>query len=239
MGMTSRRQLLNKFQSTLPIRGATRTPSMSRTTSPDFNPRSPYGERRCHNHAVCHHFLISIHAPHTGSDDIIGGAVQQTLLFQSTLPIRGATGLPAVLYRRYRDFNPRSPYGERPTWRTRQKRSIRFQSTLPIRGATQTVPGLKPISKNFNPRSPYGERHCTSVSSSSGGPFQSTLPIRGATADINKSASAILFISDKLQSSYRALTRQADHIAAIHLKKETPFRCEPLRRLMFSIASHH
>ena len=69
--------------------------------------------------------------------------------------------------------------------------------------------------------------------------FQSTLPIRGATADINKSASAILFISDKLQSSYRALTRQADHIAAIHLKKETPFRCEPLRRLMFSIASHH
>ena len=69
--------------------------------------------------------------------------------------------------------------------------------------------------------------------------FQPTLPARGATAYIDKNTSEILYISDKLQSSYRALARQMNYIAAIHLKKEASFRCEPPRLLMFSIASHH
>ena len=57
-------------------------------------------------------------------------------LFQSTLPVGGAT-----YSRRYRgsgksDFNPRSPWGERPS-----------------------KPQEEPvINLNFNPRSPWGER---------------------------------------------------------------------------------
>ena len=56
-----------------------------------FNPRSPYGERRCeYKRGFAGHF-ISIHAPRTGSDS---GA-------ETNIKINV-------------DFNPRSPYGERP-----------------------------------------------------------------------------------------------------------------------------
>ncbi len=55
---------------------------------------------------------ISIHAPRTGSDS-------------GSVPLSDPHG----------DFNPRSPYGERPL-----------------------RPGDAIDSKDFNPRSPYGER---------------------------------------------------------------------------------
>ena len=99
-----------------------------------FNPRSPYGERL---------------------SGFISSAVWA--LFQSTLPLRGATRVDRYKYRRHLisihapltgsdlsriscsvprlDFNPRSPYGERPT----RQRDYHLH-------------------RNFNPRSPYGER---------------------------------------------------------------------------------
>ena len=59
------------------------------------------------------YITISIHTPHAGSD-ISGGALSQTEVgFQSTLPMRGATGKPK-----------------------RQNMEKVFQSTLPMRGAT-------------------------------------------------------------------------------------------------------
>ncbi len=84
-------------------------------TQTNFNPRSPYGERRSRS------FWWTIQD-----------------LFQSTLPVRGATATgdgrgTSVVY-----FNPRSPYGER-------------RATV-SRG---------PKGRYFNPRSPYGERHET------------------------------------------------------------------------------
>ena len=79
------------FQSTRPIRGATRSRTRSSTASRNFNPRAPYGARLCllpwvssftcyfnprapygarHEWADKHRRLspISIHAPHTGRD---------------------------------------------------------------------------------------------------------------------------------------------------------------------------
>ena len=58
------------FQSTLPARGATKGPTASDSSSADFNPRSPHGER-----------LILVQHP------------AGTSTFQSTLPARGATFL--------------------------------------------------------------------------------------------------------------------------------------------------
>ena len=79
-------------------------------------------------------------------------------LFQSTLPTRGATHFsrfpaPAVL----------------------------FQSTLPTRGATFSLCRCNSDGGHFNPRSPHGERlnrfgHRPRINA-----FQSTLPTRGAT----------------------------------------------------------
>ena len=58
------------------------------------------------------------------------------MIFQSTLPARGATagqgsGRGGLCY-----FNPRSPQGERPVCRLWGASACLFQSTLPARGAT-------------------------------------------------------------------------------------------------------
>ena len=125
------------------------------------------------------------------------------VVFQSTLPARGATY--RVADERYseeisihaprtgsdcagrngrteqQDFNPRSPHGERPGPHSTNKNAISFQSTLPARGATQgrrrAREGLQ-ISIHA-PRT--GSDRFLSVASSTTGAFQSTLPARGAT----------------------------------------------------------
>ena len=69
----------------------------------NFNPRSPCGERPYSEVYVAATKKISIHAPHAGSDIQTRGSLLYTLLlFQSTLPMRGATAgflnsLPVVI----------------------------------------------------------------------------------------------------------------------------------------------
>ena len=170
----------------------------------NFNPRSPCGERldgivanlpaliiSIHaprvgsdgqKAAKYKESYISIHAPRVGSDAIPNFAKPGDKIFQSTLPVWGATPSthPAGLSRV--NFNPRSPCGERPHGAAYCRRegpisihaprvgsdrgaSIsqimikRFQSTLPVWGAT-------------NPARIY-----TAYDT-----FQSTLPVWGATA---------------------------------------------------------
>ena len=99
---------------------------------------------------------ISIHAPRTGSDDERGGIAGEV------------------------DFNPRSPHGERHTFRCWLLRLGIFQSTLPARGATRAAQHQQKCNLisihaprtgsdcsgksahlpccDFNPRSPHGER---------------------------------------------------------------------------------
>jgi len=123
---------------------------------------------------------ISIHAPHAGSDLIPNGLIQEDSKFQSTLPTRGATFPMSPEIRVFRisihaphagsdlkgdkgdpgerDFNPRSPRGERHRFQKRTGAQSVFQSTLPTRGATRV----------------FREYRAYRV-------FQSTLPTRGAT----------------------------------------------------------
>ena len=190
------------FQSTLPARGAT-----------SCHPSA--GERRA----------ISIHAPRTGSDGTIHRCVfVQThfnprsphgerrdyandivfqLIFQSTLPARGATrcrrqcrrsrGISIHAPRTGSDrtqlcylyptqnFNPRSPHGERHDRLHRGRSREPFQSTLPARGATAPASGRGRRCSDFNPRSPHGERLARGYQINPATIFQSTLPARGAT----------------------------------------------------------
>ena len=78
------------FQSTLPARGATGLPLRCGKGLPNFNPRSPHGERQRILRPWGCDAKISIHAPRTGSDLLWMKPVCQTK-FQSTLPARGAT----------------------------------------------------------------------------------------------------------------------------------------------------
>ena len=135
----ARRSGRNRFQSTLPLRGAT----------------SGLFRRDLHE-------LISIHAPLAGSDPrlfVRSGKAEQ---FQSTLPLRGATdeqlrawltfsisihaplaGSDVPVTRldwRQTYFNPRSPCGERQESGSLPPDVSIFQSTLPLRGATPVLP---------------------------------------------------------------------------------------------------
>ncbi len=104
------------------------------------------------------------------------------MIFQSTLPARGATWLMVSIVAVVSDFNPRSPHGERPASLAALIKAERefqstlpargatvsysahsfaistFQSTLPARGATDTPDSAKMYPADFNPRSPHGER---------------------------------------------------------------------------------
>ena len=124
-------------------------------------------------------------------------------IFQSTLPLRGATrgqagddrngeisihtplagsdqrdGL-AVCWKN--DFNPRSPCGERPVNGAITDPKSEFQSTLPLRGATKLDRPCPMSFKYFNPRSPCGERPVTSASTPPSRHFNPRSPLRGAT----------------------------------------------------------
>ena len=70
-----------------------------------------------------------------GSDKGAAYSQHAVLVFQSTLPVWGATMLPALAWLPIKGFNPRSPCGERPEGGTR-----------------------KLFTYSFNPRSPCGER---------------------------------------------------------------------------------
>ena len=126
-------------------------------------------------------WIISIHAPRTGSDfsssrivlissnfnprsphgerPATPNAIVSMVTFQSTLPARGATRFSMLADTTFKHFNPRSPHGERQ----------------------QTVWKHSDIRRNFNPRSPHGERPRQYIAILAECAFQSTLPARGAT----------------------------------------------------------
>ena len=192
---------VNGFQSTLPVRGATRPRERPLTLG-----------------------KISIHAPRAGSDQNVQAAIAKHGHFNPRSPCgeRHVVLSSAVTQK---NFNPRSPCGERLFCTSKAESIALFQSTLPVRGATKreelrnrfprfqsTLPvrgatslqirgdSMEPISihapragsdgnphrvkecpYDFNPRSPCGERRIAHLGWKCDLLFQSTLPVRGAT----------------------------------------------------------
>ena len=161
-GRPSRAANIKRFQSTLPVWGATGMRCRPSPSCPYFNPRSPCGER--------HHFRlghqprrqISIHAPRVGSDANEGERTRIDELFQSTLPVWGATppGASGSSPRRISIHAPRvgSDAAGRAGHRHRRIsihaprvgsdlhlpttfQGVQFQSTLPVWGATARPAG--------------------------------------------------------------------------------------------------
>ena len=123
-----------RFQSTLPAWGATVRAAR------DFDARA----------------RISIHAPRVGSD-MPAPCRRASGLISIHAPRVGSDICAQSRYRSLRDFNPRSPRGERHSSRIHYCGAYAFQSTLPAWGAT-TLHIMSMSSANFNPRSPRGER---------------------------------------------------------------------------------
>ena len=102
------------------------------------------------------------------------------LLFQSTLPARGATAWTQNC-RWPANFNPRSLHGERRR-RTRPEGFCpRISIHAPCTGSDVRAGVLAQSVRDFNPRSLHGERHLYLSKRDWLKTFQSTLPARGAT----------------------------------------------------------
>ena len=123
------------FQSTLPLRGATSGTNASRHGLPYFNPRSPCGER-------AGDFSFRLYCKNFNPRSPCGERRSRTsasiasCVFQSTLPLRGATRPACADQGSVAYFNPRSPCGERRHSLHFLSITVLFQSTLPLRGAT-------------------------------------------------------------------------------------------------------
>ena len=194
--------MVAEFQSTLPVGGATTTDGYtyegdnisihaprggsdrqrrwSSCPVRDFNPRSPWGER--------HKVTLPVDVPQR---------------FQSTLPVGGATwSTDSWMYRwvisihaprggsDYKwletpfpchNFNPRSPWGERPAWDGLVSWFDDFNPRSPW-GERRLGRRLGQRRGDFNPRSPWGERLPFPAYNFAVQQFQSTLPVGGATS---------------------------------------------------------
>ncbi len=148
-----------EFQSTHPLRGATR-----------FCPRR------------CRGPLISIHAPLAGCDDGTSDLTIANGQFQSTHPLRGATSPWAHDRPRNKNFNPRTPCGVRHFRIKKAPSRLRISIHAPLAGcdwAAALCARRNPISIHA-PLAGCDYGACDRAVRDDG--FQSTHPLRGATA---------------------------------------------------------
>ena len=125
-----------KFQSTHPLRDATTAMKATLTTDWNFNPRTPYGMRLVFYFCFSYVCSISIHAPLTGCDAKIIGKSESSVKFQSTHPLRDATGgVPHI-----------SVWG------------LSISIHAPLTGCDCTGNRVSHCTLYFNPRTPYGMR---------------------------------------------------------------------------------
>ena len=156
--ITSAARRTLRFQSTLPVRGATAI------CDQDEEQRN-----------------ISIHAPRAGSDPRTSLSARNPRTFQSTLPVRGATV--SMVIRRLSPvrFQSTLPVRGATSRAFHSGENCKFQSTLPVRGATKReVKGwARSVISIHAPRA--GSDACVRREDSRLCEFQSTLPVRGAT----------------------------------------------------------
>ncbi len=115
-------------------------------------------------------------------------------VFQSTLPLRGATGNFPDRYSHASNFNPHSPCGERRDEPTCCPSTTNFNPHSPC-GERHNPHCCLGRLKYFNPHSPCGERQCFITQYVCHLQFQSTLPLRGATANASTPTAVVKFQS--------------------------------------------
>ena len=148
---------MDRFQSTLPVGGATSKRCANPITTSNFNPRSPWGERLLLETPAATAPLFQSTLPVGGATpEFRGYKAEQE--FQSTLPVGGATGVEIETYR------PKV-----------------FQSTLPVGGATLYVRRIYSVIHISIHAPRGGSDFCKKVIRPLYVTFQSPLPVGGAT----------------------------------------------------------
>ena len=160
-GVSDRMIAASSISTHAPRTGSDKHPIRFINSTDDFNPRSPHGERQMQ---ACQRGIMR-------------------LVFQPTLPARGATLRPHLRLRQHRAFQPTLP-ARGATWLTTSSSCERtnFNPRSP-HGERHHTHCFSPFGIYFNPRSPHGERRLARRSKTCSGVFQPTLPARGATSD--------------------------------------------------------
>ena len=194
-----------QFQPTLPARGATVPLSVLRLDRHRISTHAPRtGSDAVRNAAREALRIISTHAPRTGSDGsrdtgiyriidfnprsphgerpLIVAASAASMVFQPTLPARGATMTITIALRLVQAFQPTLPARGATVMCASGRRRIRISTHAPRTGSDRTIWDSSEHLRHFNPRSPHGERRAASTTSRNSSSFQPTLPARGATA---------------------------------------------------------
>ena len=153
------------------------------TCAADFNPRSPRGERRPRFYHPLRAHQISIHAPREGSDLVRVGCRGGDII-SIHAPREGSDGLQAGSIGQSRNFNPRSPRGERHIDLNLRCDDLHISIHAPREGSDCNSRFPQTTFFDFNPRSPRGERLQRLPGARYAVRFQSTLPARGATLRI-------------------------------------------------------
>ena len=168
-----------------------------------FNPRTPCGVRRAQIacggrfiaisiHApragcdtppppLCRCLRISIHAPRAGCDQAVFAPKLNRWRFQSTHPVRGATGNVHVIVRQLAISIHAPRAGCDAVFALLSILGVVFQSTHPVRGATEAHEQAELIRK-FQSTHPVRGATDSLLVDGYTKPFQSTHPVRGATA---------------------------------------------------------
>ena len=98
-----------QFQSTHPVRGATRSKSTTSMCAMRFQSTHPVRGATYNAMQTADKVDISIHAPREGCDGLAAYAAQGDYQFQSTHPVRGATPESTMIAEVGMYFNPRTP----------------------------------------------------------------------------------------------------------------------------------
>ena len=146
-----------KFQSTPPVRGATRK-GYKYLQSLNISIHAPRAGGDTDGRHYCAPPKISIHAPRAGGDNSQISIRRAKIIFQSTPPVRGAT--------QTTDNN---------------LRAIMISIHAPRAGGDHISSTVGAVINHFNPRPPCGGRLLEGYGGLGINGFQSTPPVRGAT----------------------------------------------------------
>ena len=108
--------------------------SSSQASIAHFNPRTPCGVRRLLPGIRGIRLRISIHAPLAGCDNVCSYNCNRRDIFQSTHPLRGATGPASRRPWSDSDFNPRTPCGVRRENIPYSKFTVKISIHAPLAG---------------------------------------------------------------------------------------------------------
>ncbi len=140
------------------------------------------------------------------------------MVFQSTLPVGGATFPVRPKSPTERSFNPRSPWEERLSETYVHISATEFQSTLPVGGATGGCSIRGKTLSSFNPRSPWEERRIIMAIMATGHPVSIHAP-RGRS---DKAGFEV--IQSALSVSIHAPRGRSDDERAIQQQSTRPFQ---------------